>query len=224
MLHRRVVVALTLALLPAGPAFASFTIDLIWSGTSSPTLTVAPATANVSPAEAPCGSGAPSAAGPGRCLTVRVTAAAPFLSANVNVGWSASGSGIALDHVGARSFGQFGGGPPGANPATPGPVDPSPCGFCDTAYGPFGGATPASIPAGTFVVGSLNFDLAGAHVGTHAIAAFASAGTGGVIDAKNAPAPVQINGAILNVIPEPGTALLTGIGIALLAASARTRR
>jgi len=217
-------VALTFAF--AGSASANYTIDLIWSDTGTKTLTVTPGDSS-----APLGSSGACAGGylfdggQGRCLEVRLTAAAPVTGALVTLGWNAASSGLAVDHTGLRSFGLYGGGLTGAAsvfPSVAGTADCSPT--CDTAHGSFGGLATASILAGTYTLGSINFNTSGVLAGSHNILAFLRTGVDGVTDKKFASAAVQLNGAVLNVIPEPGTASLLGLGIMGLVLAGRRRK
>jgi hypothetical protein len=213
-----------------GNASANYTIDLIWADTATATLTAAPGDPGVGATGAPCSSGfLYDGSATGRCLIVRLTAAAPVTAALVTLGWNAAASGLAVDHVGLRSFGLYGGGLPGAVPVFPvntGTVDCSPA--CDTAFGSFGGVGGAALAAGVYTLGSINFDTSGFLGGSVEILNFLRTGVDGVTDQKFNLAPVQLNGAILDSltppIPEPGTGSLLGLGVLGLCAIARRRR
>lgn len=226
MAHRSFALIAAALVLTAGDARASYTVDLIWADTGTPTVTVTPASANTSPSGTACGDGLISTAGPGRCLLVRFTAVAQFTSSFSSLGWNSASSGVVLEHLSSRSFGQFGGnGSSSWTPSRTGPVDPSGCAGCDVAYGSFGGLSVAAIPAGVYVVGSLNLDLSAVQLGSHSFTHYLrSVIPDGVTDGKLMSAPVQVNGATLNVVPEPSTASLIGVGGVGLLALARRRR
>ena len=98
---------------------------------------------------------------------------------------------------------------------------------CDTAFGSFGGVCAGCVPAGTYIIGSINFDTSGALAGFHNILNFLRAGIDGVTDKKLVTQPVRLTGAIFFVLPEPGTASLLGLGVLGvlgLCAIARRRR
>lgn len=207
-----------------GNANASYTIDLLWADNGTPTLTVTPGdgtAANVGS----CTTGFFSTETGGRCLEVRLTASSSFKAAIITLGWDNSTSGLVVGQVGSKSFGAFGSGPPGLGPVLPkvaGTADCAPA--CDTAYGSFGGATAGTTGAGVYTVGSINFDTSGVLAGLHNILNFLRTGVDGAVNKGGSPAPIQINGAILNVIPEPGTASLLGLGIMGLVAAGRSRK
>lgn len=85
------------------------------------------------------------------------------------------------------------------------------------------------MPAGTYVIGSINFDLPNTCIESGEILAFL-ARSFVLLDGNNAPAPVQINsafGAPLSEappVPEPGTAALLAFGTLGLAIAGRRRR
>ena len=208
-----------------GNANANYTIDLIWSDSGTPTLTVDPG----DPAQAnsgACAAGAQATIATGRCLEVRLTAAANIRAAVMTIGWNAGSSGVVLGGTGGRSHGAFGSGPPTWGPVTPAVAGTADCtGLgCDSAHGSFGGGSPTFAPAGVYTIGSINFNTSGAAIGMHDFLAFIRTGVGGALNAKGNPAPIQLNGAILNVIPEPGTASLLGLGIVGLVAAGRRRK
>jgi hypothetical protein len=210
----------------AGNASANYTIDLIWADTGTATLTAAPGDPGVPATGAPCGSGfLYGGSATGRCLVVRLTAAAPLTAAVVTLGWDAAASGLAVDYVGLRSFGLFGGAFAPAAPVFPIPTETTDCvsAGCDTAFGSFGGLSTGVIAAGVYTIGSINFDTSGFFVGEHHILNFLRTGVDGVTDKKFNLAPVHLNGAIL-AIPEPGTGSLLGLGVLGLCAIARRRR
>jgi hypothetical protein len=209
-----------------GNASANYTIDLIWADTGTATLTAGPGDPGVGATGAPCSSGfLYDGSATGRCLIVRLTAAAPVTAAVMTLGWNAADSGLAVDFAGLRAFGLFGGGFTGASPVFPVATNAGECVSlgCDTAYGSFGGVSTAPIAAGTYTLGSINFDTSGTLGGSHDILSYLREGVGGVTDKKFVAAPVQLNGAILNVVPEPGTAALLGLGVMGLVLAGRRR-
>jgi hypothetical protein len=215
-----------------GNASANYTIDLIWADTGTATLTAGPGDPGVGATGAPCSSGfLYDGSATGRCLIVRLTAAAPVTAALVTLGWNAAASGLAVDHVGLRSFGQFGGsGFPGATPGHPVNTETDDCLSlgCDTAFGSFAAVSSGPIAAGVYTLGSINFDTSGFLGGSVEILNFLRTGVDVVTDQNLNPAPVQLNGAILDSltppIPEPGTGSLLGLGVLGLCAIARRRR
>jgi hypothetical protein len=227
---RKLAVALVAGMfLFAGTASANYTIDLIWSDTGTATLTVTPGDTAVPATGSPCGSGfLYGGSGTARCLVVVFTATDGWKGVSTTVGWDAAASGIALDYVGLRAFGLYGGsgGPAGSAPAgTIGSTALTDClPNCDTAYGSFAALSFSALAAGTYTIGSISFDASGAAAGVQNILNFLRGGIDGVTNAKGNAAAVQVNGAILNVIPEPGTASLLGLGIMGLVLAGRRRK
>ena len=224
---RNVAVALIASMvLFAGTASANYTIDLIWADTGTATLTVLPGDAAAAAGGDLCSTGFISAAGTGRCMLVRFTAAATFKASISTIGWNTAASGVTVDFAANRSYGQWNGLGLSLAPVLPkvaGTVDCAP--GCDSAYGSFGGATAGAIGAGTYTLGSINFNTSGALAGVHSFTDFFRTGVGDVVNGKGVPGQtVQVNGAILNVIPEPGTASLLGLGIMGLVLAGRRRK
>ena len=222
-----------LSLLPLS-ARPSYTIDLIWSVNGLPYLNISPNDPTAANSGA-CAGGFRATITTGRCLEVRLTADAIFKAAVVSIGWNSASSGLRLGGTGDLSFGQFGSGPLGLGPTAPnvagtgdcaGLVGPVSGQGCDTAHGSFGGATAGIVAPGTYTIGSINFDTSGVSVGLFDVLAFLRTGVGGVVDKQGNAAPVQLNGAVIDVshgppIPEPATAALLGLGLVALAVSRR---
>ena len=227
MRHALTTLVVSSLFLFAGNASANYTIDLFWADTGTPTLTLtAPGDPSVGATGAPCSSGfLYGGSATGRCLVVRLTATAAVTAAVMTLGWNAAASGLAVDYAGLRSFGLFGGAFAPAAPVLPVSTNAGECVSlgCDTAYGSFGGVSAGVIAAGTYTLGSINFDTSGTLGGSHDILNYLREGVGGVTDKKFAPAPVQLNGAVLNVVPEPGTAALLGLGVMGLVLAGRRR-
>lgn len=225
--YRAGLVALIVFVLSAGSASASYTLDLIWADTGnshidleSPGDPTAPSSGTL------CHTGARSGAGAGRCLLVRLTAEAQFTAAIMTLGWDAASTGLAIDFAPFRSIGQFGAsGIPGAAGVSPSPASSSGCSpQCDSAFGSFGVVSAAAVPAGTYVIGSVNIDTSGVLPFADVILAFLRPGIDKVTDKNFAVAPVQLNPATLFIAPEPGTAALLGLGIFALAWGGRPRQ
>lgn len=216
------IIAGTILALGATSASADYTIDLIWADTGTPTLTVVERDDAV-PAAA-CTGARYDGSSHNRCLLVRVTAAKRFLAAITTLGWSAATSGIEIDHSPIWSHGRYG---PGAPPLSP--VRPKPTGLpaasgvvcdpiCDTSWGSFGGTSLALAPAGTYVIGSISFDLGHALNGDHTITNYSRLGVDGIVDDKVNYLLPPLEGAKLRVIPnpEPASAALLGLGLVAL--------
>ena len=229
-MHRtpRLLLVAAIGLLAAN-ASANYTIDLIWSDTGTATLTLSPGDPSVGPVGGACAGGfLYDGSATGRCLEVRLTATAPLTAALVTLGWNTAASGLQVDHVGLKSHGIYGAsGFAGASPTQPTVAGTANCAGlgCDTAFGSFGGVTGAPLVAGSYTIGSINFDTSGTLVGVHNILVFLRTGIDGVTDRKFNVVPVQLNGALISdAIPEPGTASLLGLGVLGLCAIARRRR
>ena len=206
----------------AGSATAAVSIDLIWASTGTGTLTF-PAG---SPPDANAGGGCISKTGPldGYCLNVVMTASEGVAGAAVTVGWSAADSGIAAVAIPGKAFvlgsvSTFG-------PVTPNPASIADCTLtnCDTAIGSFGGLSTTNIPAGTYTIGSISFNLTSLAAGTSNIQNFLRSGIDGATNATPTTLQLATNSAvIINAIPEPGTASLLGLGIVGLVLAGRRR-
>ena len=97
MRHTSITLAICAAFLVAGQASASYTIDLIWSDTGTKTLTITTPGDPTAAASGACAGGFLSAGLAGRCLEVRLTAAASITAAIVTLGWDAAASGLAVE-------------------------------------------------------------------------------------------------------------------------------
>jgi len=90
--------------------------------------------------------------------------------------------------------------------------------------GAFGGLSLSFVPAGSYTLGDITF-TAGSATGSFAINPFQRAGVDDWLDASaiNVVTPTLV-GTTLNVIPEPGTAALLGLGLVGLIAVGRRSR
>ena len=205
-------------------ASADFSIDLIWTDTETPTLDL------TDPGAYPGVSNCHPNAGPqaGYCLQVRLTTTEPFVAVMATIAWNEASSGIASVLFPSKSFapGALGADvyaiSPGFQPTNPQMSGCAPA--CDTAVGSFGGLTLGVVPAGTYIIGSITFDLQNRIVGTHRILNFQRPNVDGILDENVTQVPVAVEDATLLIqIPEPGTASLLGLGIVGLVLGAMRR-
>ena len=182
----------------AGSASAGWKIDLIWADSGTPTLEVTYPDTN--PGGSPCHPRAGAQAG--YCLTVRLTATETFRYASTSIGWNANSSGIAVSFLPPKSQG------PGMGLGAKTPNSPSTTAACagagcDTSAGSWGGGRTSIIAAGTYLIGSITFDLSAAANGAHTILNFPRSGIDGLQNGQGPVLflPVQLNNATLQVGP-----------------------
>ena len=202
---------------------AQITFDLQWRDTSTSTL----AFNSIGEISANTGNGCPVIGGSGSldgyCLDVVVTATVPFSASTATLGWSTADSGMTAPSPPSRAFetGTYGS---SFIPVYPAFRASTECTLtnCDTAVGSFGSISLSNQPTGTYTVGSLSFDLTGIGVGTHEIQPFFVSGVDGAVNASYTYLSTEFNGAVVNVVPEPETALLLGLGLSVLDARRKT--
>jgi len=214
----------------AGSAGAAITLDMIWAapasvGGGTPTLSfVGTPDANLGGGCKKLGEGQQD----GYCLQLILTIDVPWAAATSNFGWSEAGSGMVNTNVADYSFGYN-------NPLTAlglthiGPMYrmTNECSVvgCDKVIGSVGAAAGAdSGAAGTWTLGSVNFDLTGTVVGTHEIENFWRVGIDGIGNTtSNLPLTAPLASGYVTLVPEPGTASLLGLGIVGLVLAGRRR-
>ena len=214
----------------AGSAGAAITLDMIWAapasvGGGTPTLSfVGTPDANLGGGCKKLGVGQQD----GYCLQLILTIDVPWAAATSNFGWSEAGSGMANTNVADESFGFN-------NPLTAlgmthvGPMYrmTNECSVvgCDKVIGSVGAAAGAdSGAAGTWTLGSVNFDLTGTVVGTHEIENFWRDGIDDIINTVgHLPGGAPGASGYVTVVPEPGTVSLLGLGIVGLVLAGRRR-
>ena len=214
----------------AGSAGAAITLDMIWAapasvGGGTPTLSfVGTPDANLGGGCKKLGEGQQD----GYCLQLILTIDVPWAAATSNFGWSEAGSGMVNTNVADYSFGYN-------NPLTAlglthiGPMYrmTNECSVvgCDKVIGSVGAAAGAdSGAAGTWTLGSVNFDLTGTVVGTHEIENFWRVGIDDIINTVgHLPGGAPGASGYVTVVPEPGTVSLLGLGIVGLVLAGRRR-
>ena len=218
------------SLVLASSASALITVDLIWQDSGTSVLTITPGEAQVANACQGARLSGGQSPGPasGRCLRIQWTfAGAQFLGGADRVGWSAA-SGLSGTYA---AFGPF------AIPVGKGFAQNVVSGVSGNTAAIFGAA---SLSDTTLAMGGVTGANAGTVVfdtsGSTTVGTFLlfDARTGGVdewlfntTDGSTAfPVPtslIQFNGATLNVVPEPGTASLLGLGLIGLMVASRRR-
>ena len=89
---------------------------------------------------------------------------------------------------------------------------------------------PPVVPAGTYKLGTIIWDTSATTPGRETIAAYIDDRVDGFVAVINGniaifySAQITQNSAVLNIIPEPGTATLLGLGLVGLVFTARRRR
>ena len=214
----------------AGSAGAAITLDMIWAapasvGGGTPTLSfVGTPDANLSGGCKKLGVGQQD----GYCLQLILTIDVPWAAATSNFGWSEAGSGMANTNVADYSWGFNN--PLKAlalSPTGPAYRSTGECSVlgCDKVIGSVGAAAGAdSGAAGTWTLGSVNFDLTGTEVGTHEIENFWRENIDGIANTIGVlPGPGPGASGYVTLVPEPGTASLLGLGIVGLVLAGRRR-
>jgi hypothetical protein len=219
--------ALMMALATVGftrGASAGVTIDLVWRDTSTAGLTI-----TAGDAGATCTlTGANGGVVPGRCMDVYMiltgdtltgfgvsVAYPPVIGLTMNDGWQWFGTTFVDPQTGktatfapVTSHAMTAGG--GVVTDMNGIVAP-----------PNG---PPSLPPGTYKIGTIVWDASGVSAGSHILSAFLTLSDGFANGAHVLITPILHN-AVLDVIPEPGTASLLGLGlVGLIVAGRRGRK
>lgn len=224
-----VLAAVAACLFVAGSAGAAMTVDLVWLDNSATTLTVSAGdTGNHA-----CDGFNNSAAG--RCMKVVLTVDESAFLSQQSVSWSNS-IGLTAAHaamfpkfqaiaVGKNSdpFGPF----PNAHFPTNGINNPVGIISSFAAGVTAAGADPnvTYLGAGTYTLGTIVWDVSSTVVGSHLIDNIIVGGLDGFIDSTGGivNSIVTLNTATLNVVPEPGTASLLGLGLLGLLVASRRR-
>ena len=214
----------------AGSAGAAITLDMIWAapasvGGGTPTLSfVGTPDANLGGGCKKLGVGQQD----GYCLQLILTIDVPWAAATSNFGWSEAGSGMANTNVADYSFGFNN--PLKALALSPtGPIyrSTNECSVvgCDKVIGSVGAVAGSDAgAAGTWTLGSVNFDLTGTVVGTHEIENFWRDGIDDIINTVgHLPGGAPGASGYVTVVPEPGTVSLLGLGIVGLVLAGRRR-
>jgi len=216
----------------AGSAGAAITLDMIWAapasvGGGTPTLSfVGTPDANLGGGCKKLGVGQQD----GYCLQLILTIDVPWAAATSNFGWNAEDSGIVNTNIANYSWGYLnsmtGLGLTHIKP-NPQPQAVSECSVvgCDTVLGSYGSAAGADAGvAGTYTLGSVNFDLTGTAVGTHEIENFYRSGIDMIMNTLGElPGTGPGASGYVTVVPEPGTVSLLGLGIVGLVLAGRRR-
>jgi hypothetical protein len=207
-------------------ARAGVTIDVVFQNATSPSgITI---NAGDPGSSGWCGGGYPYVPSPGYCMDVILTTTLSLIAGSARVGYDSDNGLSVLRFNEWRGVGVQFDPKSGAALKSCTPVD----GVTDSGseIGEFdcGIASPNAPPSvapGTYQIGTIVWDTSGTSVGTEGINVLIT-GAGAVINGNiiDYTGMVVAGSHILNIVPEPGTASLLGLGLVGLVLTSRRRR